>query len=75
MFRRAQWSNETLKLVVEGIDQGYKMAEVARKYGISRISLRNHVEERTKGKRIELHTMLTPKEKQKLGDYIDDIVK
>ena len=40
---RGQWSDETLQLAIEGLDQGYKTSQVCAKYGIPRASLKDHL--------------------------------
>ena len=67
--------DEALKLAIKGIDQGYKMVEVAKKYDILNSFLRNHIKGRTRNRRLEPKIMLIHKKEQKLCDYIDDMVK
>ena len=47
-----KWTNEALKLAIEGINQGYRINEVSKKYGIPRSFLRDHMEGRTRGRRM-----------------------
>ena len=71
---RAHWSNEALKLAIEGVDQGYSMAEVCRKYRIPKSSLRDHIVGRTRGRKMRPKTILSQEEEEKLCEYIDLMV-
>ena len=59
---RAQWTHEALKKAVQAIDEGYTMEEVSIHYGISRISLRDHVSAKTKSRKMGLVPTLIKKE-------------
>ena len=56
---RGQWSDESLKLAIDALDQGYKMADVSRKYEIPRSSLRDHYEGRTRNRKMVPKTILS----------------
>ena len=59
---------------IEALDQGHKMSEVCLKYGIPRSSLRDHVEGRTRTRRMGPNTILTQEEECQLVDYIQMMV-
>ena len=73
--RRAQWSHEALKMAIEGLDQGYKIAKVNNKYGISRSSLGDHNEGKTSQKKIGPKIVLPKNKKDKLVKYIELLVQ
>ena len=45
------WLDEALELVIKGLNQGFTMIEVSRKYGILRFSLRDYYEGITRGEK------------------------
>ena len=55
--------DEASKLAIEGLDQGYKLSEVSTKYGILRSSIRDHIEGKTKQRKIGSKIILTQKDK------------
>ena len=57
-------------MAMDGLDEGYNMAEVSKKYRIPRSSLRDYYESKTKGRKMEPKTILTKEEKDKLVEYI-----
>ena len=71
---RGQWSDESLKLAIDALDQGYKMAEVSRKYEIPRSSLRDNFEGRTRNRKMGPKTILSKEEEEKLVEYIELMV-
>ena len=73
--KRAQWSSEALHLAMEGLDEGYKMNEVCKKYNMPRSSLRDHQIGRSRGRKMGPKTILTKDEEIKLCHYIDLMVE
>ena len=71
---RGQWSDESLKLAIDALDQGYKMVEVSRKYEIPKPSLRDHYEGRTRNRKRGPKTILSKEEEEKLVEYIELMV-
>ena len=72
--RKGQWTDEALEMAIDGLDQGFSMAEVSRKYKIPRSFLRNHYEHRTKGRKMEPKTILIKEDEGKLVEYIELMV-
>ena len=73
--RRGQWTNEALQLAIQGLDDGYNMAEVSRKYKIPRSSIRDYYEGRTIQRKLEPKTILTNEEELQLVEYMHLMVK
>ena len=70
---KGQWSDESSKLAIDSFDQGYKMANVSRKYEIPRSSLRDHYKGKTRNRKMGPKTILS-KEEDKLVEYIELMV-
>ena len=71
---RGQWSDESLKLAIDALDQGYKMADVSGKYEIPRSSLRDHYEGRTRNRKMDPKIILSKEEEDKLVEYMELMV-
>ena len=63
-YTKEQWSDESLKLAIEALDQRHKMSEICTKYGIPRSSLRDHIEGKT-SRRMEPNTILRERQVEK----------
>ena len=61
-------------MAIDGLDQGFSMADVCKKYKISRSSLRDHYEGRTKKRKMGPKTTLTKEKEDKLVEYIELMV-
>ena len=68
--KMTQWSNEKLELAIKGLDQGYKMFQMYTKYEIPQSSLRDHLVESLKGRKMGPKIVLSMDEERKLIDYI-----
>ena len=62
-------------MAIERFDEGYKISEVCEKYNIPRSLLRDHIVDRSKGKKMGPKTILSMDEEEKLCDYIELMVK
>ena len=70
-----QWSNEALHLAIEGLDEGYKINEVCKKYNIPRSLLRDDVVGKCRRRKMGPKTVLSMDEEEKLCEYIKLMVK
>ena len=71
---RGQWSDESLKMAIDALNQCYKMADVCKKYEISRSFLKDHYEGRTRNRNMDRKTILTKDNEDKLIRYIELMV-
>ena len=73
--KRSLWSTEALHLAIEGLDEGYKISEVCKRYNIHRSSLKDHVVGRCRGRKMGPKIVLSMDEEEKLCEYIELMVK
>ena len=62
-------------MAIEGLDEGYKISEVCKKYNIHRSSLRHHVVGKCRGRKMDQKIMLSIDEEAKSCEYIELMVK
>ena len=72
---RGQWTNEALQLAIQGLDDGYNMAEVSKKYKIPRSFIKDHYEGRTIQRKLGPKTIFTNEEELQLVEYMHLMVK
>ena len=61
-------------MAIDGLDQGYSMTEVSKKYKILRSSLRDQYEGKIKGRKMGLKIVLTKVGESKSVEYIELMV-
>lgn len=69
--KNGNWTNAQLRRAMDAVtDQGMKMREAARKFGVPNSSLRDHLYGVTRGRRRGIKPVLEQQEEKKLVDYL-----
>ena len=73
---RGLWSNEALSKAIDSLDDGYKMGEICKKFGIPKSIVKDHYQYgRTTSRKIGPQGVLTMQEEADLLQYLEEMVK
>ena len=73
-YQRAQWSDRALEMAIEAINNGHSYSKVSVEYKILRYSLRNHMNGKTRSRKMGPKGVFKSEEEIALYHYIEEMV-
>ena len=73
-YKRSQWTDKVLDVIMEAIDNGHPFSEVCAEYNVPRSSLKDHMSSIITSREMESKGILTNKEETRLCTYIEEMI-